>query len=91
MCTNEETGEYRFDCPLCTTTVSKSAENRTLDLLIASGVRALKWSVPVERIANISAAPVSYDDIIDFHTWIDDDEAVAYALGQLANQPSDTN
>ncbi len=83
MCTDDEDGEYRFDCPLCATTVSKTAENRTLDLLIASGVRAMTWAQPVERIITPNRAKITYDDLIDFHHLLNDDQALAQALSRI--------
>jgi len=39
VCLDDDRGEYRFTCPVCTMVVVKPAEHRTIDLLVASGRR----------------------------------------------------
>ena len=86
ICSSTEEGEYVFDCPSCGTTVSKQAESRTLDLLAASGVHVVTWSMPVERVINPSAKPINHDDVIDFHDLLADDDAVSEAIGMLVEE-----
>lgn len=83
ICSSTQEGEYVFDCPGCAQTVNKQAESRTLDLLAASGVNVVTWSMPVERVGNPNARAINHDDVIDFHVLLGDDEAVSRAIGML--------
>lgn len=83
ICSSTQEGEYVFDCPSCDQTVNKQAETRTLDLLAASGVHVVTWSMPVERVMHPAAQAINHDDVIDFHVLLADDEMVAEAIGLL--------
>lgn len=52
---DDGSGSYRFSCPGCANTVVKSAETRTVDLLIASGVEQTYpfTKADLERFARI--------------------------------------
>ena len=51
---DDGSGSYRFSCPGCASTVVKSAEPRTIDLLLASGVEQVYplTASQVEEFAN---------------------------------------
>ncbi len=83
MCVSTDEGEYRFECPLCDDLVVRHAEQRTIDLLLAAGVEFVTWSLPAELFEARSGAPITHDDLIDFHTVLADDEAVATLLQQI--------
>jgi hypothetical protein len=83
MCVSTDEGEYRFECPLCEDLVVRHAEQRTIDLLLAAGVEFVTWSLPAELFEARSGAPSTHDDLIDFHTVLADDEAVAALLQQI--------
>lgn len=85
ICTSTDAGEYVFCCPTCGDNVAKPAEHRTLDLLAASGVRVVTWTMPAERLVSPATRPISYDDIIDFHELLHDEAAMADAIGTLQN------
>lgn len=87
ICSTTEEGEYVFDCPSCGQTVSKQAESRTLDLLAASGVQVVTWSMPVERVMEPTARPISHDDVLDFHVLLADDDEVSKQIGMLVDDP----
>jgi predicted RNA-binding Zn-ribbon protein involved in translation (DUF1610 family) len=84
MCTTTEQGEYRFQCPACETVVVRSAEPRTIDLLLAAGVAYTTWSLPQELFEHHYGAPLTHDDLIDFHAWLADDDQVAQALASIS-------
>ena len=65
-------GTYSFRCPGCIVTVVKSAESRTIDLLLASGVEHATSTLPtdmasVRRGNDPSAEAFTHDDLLDFH------------------------
>jgi hypothetical protein len=86
VCTNDERGEYSFRCPICHMTVLKRAEPRTIDLLVASGVALDTWSLPAELYEpRGGGAPISHDDLLDFHAMLQDDASLAAALETIRN------
>lgn len=86
VCTNDDRGEYSFRCPICRMTVLKRAEPRTIDLLVASGVALDTWSLPAELYERRGGgAPISHDDLLDFHALLQDDVSLAAALETIRN------
>lgn len=83
VCTSNDEGEYRFRCPTCDEVVVRSAEQRTIDLLLAAGVEYSTWSLPAELFEERSGAPITHDDLIDFHELLSDDEGFQTLLGEL--------
>jgi hypothetical protein len=83
ICREDHDGTYLFDCPDCEAPHEKEASRRTLDLLVASGAAVTFWSVPVERLVDLSAGPLTHDHLLDFHDELQDDHAMAVALGAL--------
>lgn len=68
LCQDNDTGTYVFRCPRCDLPVVRSAERPVIDLLVSSGVRMEVWSLPAELGEwRPVAAPLSHDDLIDFH------------------------
>ena len=85
VCTADNQGTYLFRCPLCSMTVVKSAEPRTVDLLVASGVAYTTWSPPLElRERRGEGAPFSHDDLLDFHDLLGDEHRLSEALAALS-------
>lgn len=87
ICSSTTQGEYAFRCPSCESMVTKQAEARTIDLLVASGVSVTTWSMPVERMVGGPRTPISHDDVIDFHLMLADDDVLNDALGALIEGP----
>jgi hypothetical protein len=67
VCSSNNQGSYAFRCPHCRLAVSKLAEARIVDLLVSSGVRLSVWHMPAELEEPRSGAPISYDDLLEFH------------------------
>jgi hypothetical protein len=67
VCSAGEQASYVFRCPSCLMLVAKSAERRIVDLLVASGVRLEQWDLPDEMFETKLGAPITHDDLIDFH------------------------
>ncbi len=53
--------------------VVKAAEPRIVELLVASGVRLVTWSLPDELNEPKVGRPIDHDDLLDFHTLLESD------------------
>lgn len=84
ICDDTNEGTYSFRCPHCTVTVVKSAEVRTIDLLVASGVAFTTWRLPAELSEPRIGEPISHDDLLDFHDLLHDDTALEQALAEFS-------
>lgn len=73
VCATNNQGSYAFRCPECTLAVSKLAEQRIVDLLVSSGVRLSVWSMPAELEEPRYGPAISYDDLLDFHLLLQED------------------
>src|SRR5690606_10499520 len=79
-------GTYAFQCPKCRATVVRHAERPTMDLLIAAGVTFTTWKRPAELVERERTpdVPLTHADLVAFHQFVEDDEALHAALAQLA-------
>jgi hypothetical protein len=65
-------------------TVVKPAEPRTVDLLVASGVAYETWTPPLELSEPRGiGAPITHDELLDFHDLLSDDRRLTDALSEL--------
>lgn len=83
VCVDNGQGAYAFRCPECSMAVSKPAENRVIELLIASGVRLDRWRLPAELDEVRSGDAIDHDDLLDFHRLLGDDSRLTAELGRL--------
>ena len=74
VCASNNQGSYAFRCPQCAVAVSKMAEQRIVDLLVSSGVRLSVWSMPAELDEPPAGAPIGYDDLLEFHRALQEDD-----------------
>lgn len=83
VCFEGEHGSYVFRCPTCQMSVVKPAEQRIVDLLVASGVELVQWRLPAELFEAHDGDPISHDDLIDFHHLLREDDwfSTLVALG----------
>lgn len=78
VCADDQRGSYVFRCPRCTMTVTKSAEQRIVDLLVSSGVKLDVWRLPLELLERPEGELLTHDDLLAFHEimegecWFDD-------------------
>ncbi len=86
ICSDTNAGTYGFMCPTCQGMVVKSAEPRTLDLLVASGVACSMWSLPAELGERHEGEPICHDDLLDFHDLLNDEYKLSMALADLADR-----
>ena len=74
VCTQAEAGSYVFRCPTCQMSVVKPAEQRIVELLVASGVELIEWRLPAELFESHDGAAITHDDLIDFHNLLREDD-----------------
>lgn len=72
---------YAFSCPECSSFVEKPASDRVVRLLLSGGVMPQVHDVPAEALEPHSGPPITYDDIIDFHHMLEDDDWFGALLG----------
>lgn len=72
-CLDNGAASYRFRCPVCEMTIVRDIEPRVMHLLVQSGARVEEWRLPTELFERPrgDVAPISVDDLIDFHEAID--------------------
>ena len=73
VCAADNGGSYAFRCPVCELAVAKQADPKIVDLLVSSGVRLAVWQVPGEMYEAHEGAPITYDDLLEFHYAIQED------------------
>jgi hypothetical protein len=73
VCTSDAQGTYVFRCPSCMMSVAKPAEQRVVEMLVASGVPLVEWRLPAELFERRFGDPISHDDLIDFHHLLQSD------------------
>lgn len=83
ICDDTNAGTYSFRCPHCQMMVVKSAETRTIDLLVASGVAFTTWRLPAELNETHIGEPIDHDDLLDFHDLLQDETALEQALAEF--------
>jgi hypothetical protein len=86
LCATTNEGSYTFQCPACRLAVSKPAEARIVDVLVASGVRLSVWQMPAELDEPRDGAPISYDDLLAFHFELQGDDWFERLTGMLAGE-----
>lgn len=82
-------GTYRFDCPVCGTTVEKHADRKVVMLLLSAGVDVIEVGEPQKQAPGTApepdrAPPLTIDDVIDFHYLLEDEgwfEELARSVG----------
>lgn len=74
ICIDDNAGTYVFRCPRCTMSVTKDAEPRVVDLLMASGVEVTHWALPAELRERRHGPAFTHDDLLDFHELLAGDD-----------------
>jgi hypothetical protein len=69
VCSTNNQTSYSFRCPRCHLAVSKPTGSRMADLLVlvSSGMHLTVWHMPAELEEPRVGAPISYDDLLEFH------------------------
>lgn len=76
LCATTDEGSYAFRCPACRLAVSKPADSRVVDILVAAGVELDVWEMPAELGEQHSGPPITYDDLLEFHFGLQNDSWV---------------
>jgi hypothetical protein len=79
LCSIPSWSYYAFTCTNCQDDVHKVAEPDVISLLLAGGVRAEPWIVPVEVLETHDGPPLTYDDVLDFALWLEGADLLAAA------------
>lgn len=87
VCADDNSGMYNFQCPACAVRVAKTAERHIVDLLGASGVEVVVWSLPAELSERPVGQAITHDDLLDFHDLLQNDEALQTALSESLSEP----
>lgn len=74
VCADRDESSYAFQCPECLGAIVKPADSRIIDLLVASGVRLNVWSMPAELDEPRHGLPITYDDLLEFHFELQQDD-----------------
>jgi hypothetical protein len=74
LCDDDDEGTYHFRCPQCATLVAKRAEPHIVELLLAAGVAWSTWRRPAELHEPRSGAPLTHDDLLEFHELLRQDD-----------------
>jgi rRNA maturation protein Nop10 len=73
VCVDLESSAYTFQCPECGLRAVKPATERIVDLLTSVGASLEVWYLPEElREPRPGGAPISHDDLLDFHLLLQD-------------------
>lgn len=67
LCSSTYESSYAFQCPTCRLAVTKPAEPRVVDVLLASGIALTVWHMPAELEEVHTGTAISYDDLLEFH------------------------
>jgi len=89
ICETTDVGEYTFDCPECSHLVRREAEPRIIDLLVASGVRLVNWTIPAELMETHDGPALTHNDLLLFHSLLEDDDALSVELARLNDHHDD--
>ena len=86
----EAEATYSFECPDCGHTIRKPADDRIVRLLISGGVSPLEPE-PAQAAASEGPkrpdrAPLSHDDLLDFHALLQDPDWFDRLLASSSEQ-----
>ena len=73
LCLSTAEGSYAFQCPSCADPVVKPADQRVLELLVASGINLTEWDLPDEATEVHRGDPFTLDDVLAFHELLEGD------------------
>lgn len=86
VCTADNSGSFRFCCPKCRKYTNKQIEPRTISLLVATGVQKISWDLSAASSEPMIGAPISHDDLLDFHRELYDDKLFICSLRSLTEE-----
>ncbi len=84
LCSDTNEGSYAFRCPACGVAVSKPIDAGVIDVLIASGANLSVWELPSELQEPHLGAPITYDDLLEFHFRLEREDWRQHLLGSAS-------
>ncbi|MBP7928436.1 MAG: hypothetical protein KAZ88_01020 [Acidimicrobiia bacterium] len=88
-CVDTDEGSYRFRCPHCELTVTKTAPRDVVDVLLGSGVALEEWSLPAELAELRDGPELTMDDLLAFHELLDRQDWFDTLLEAVHQPPAD--
>lgn len=88
VCAETGRGDYLFRCPRCRMMVAKPGEPQTLQLLVEAGATRQQWALPRELFEARGGAPITADDVLDFHEALYDPVAWHAGLDEVFGEPA---
>jgi len=79
----DQRSSYSFRCPACHVTTTKAADERVVRILISSGVGVRPWRIPGELSEEHRGGPITWDDVLEFHTHLYGERGSELALLEL--------
>ena len=83
VCTSMCHRQYAFTCPVCGMAEVRSADERSVEVLLSAGASLTTWALPAEAYEHRVGDPIDHDDLLDFHGSLLDDGLVALAVEGL--------
>lgn len=74
---------YSFDCDGCGEQVRKPAGEEVVRLLTVGGVVAERLQVPAEALEEHRGPKLTWDDVIDFSTWLESATTIVEAASTV--------
>lgn len=72
VCLDTQSATYLFRCPECSMVEVRPAEGDVVEVLVSAGVAVTEWHLPAELDERPSGSPITHDDLLDFHTMLED-------------------
>lgn len=70
ICLDAPIFSYTFSCPGCDLPIGRPVDVHHVELLTESGSPITLWHLPDELFEPRAGAPLTHDDIIDFHQFL---------------------
>jgi hypothetical protein len=74
VCTDDGTASYHFRCPACGLLESRPMASSLVGSLRGAGVALTRWRTPAELREPRVGAPLSVDELLDFHVALQRDD-----------------
>lgn len=87
LCVTDNKGSYSFNCPSCTSDVSKPAEAGVVDLLVSAGVELTVWERPSDADEMRDDPAFTWDDVLAFHDALQQDDWLDKLLDSESSAP----
>ena len=71
VCSRRSASFYRFECSICKQLVIKPADEQVIRTLIEAGTELQTWFYPAEWDEEHEGPPISWDDILLFHSEVE--------------------